>query len=198
MSLCKAIVVGDSGVGKTTLVRAAEGKGPSEHGGPTVGVDFATFRHGDVRLSVWDTAGQERFRAMSAAYYRGVQACIIVFDLSAAETWDSVQSWLAEMRAHTTSSSRVFVVVVGNKSDAPRAVRGDLHMDLAVRNMGAQAYYETSALLSPSAAMQIFRDICVSVTAPALETATTHARVELVPNAQQRRDAGDVGNWCCT
>ena len=74
--LIKMCVIGDSSVGKSSLV--ARRRMPLHLA--TIGVDYATHRLDDreVKLSVWDTAGQERFRSITRSYYRGCHAIVIV------------------------------------------------------------------------------------------------------------------------
>lgn len=67
---------------------------------PTVGVDMRnkTFIHGEenlrVKLQIWDTAGQERFRTLTTSYYRGTHCCILVFDITNAESFYHLYHWI--------------------------------------------------------------------------------------------------------
>ena len=64
----------------------------------TIGVDFkmkTVSRQGKyTKLQIWDTAGQERYKPMTSSYYKGSNACIVVFDLTKSETFDSVPAWI--------------------------------------------------------------------------------------------------------
>ncbi|CAO1619972.1 unnamed protein product [Sympodiomycopsis kandeliae] len=68
-----------------------------------------------VRLQLWDTAGQERFRSVTRSYYRGAAGCLLVYDVTKRSTFDSLPSWLADVRS--LASSNLMVVVIGNKTD---------------------------------------------------------------------------------
>eukprot|EP01065_Artemidia_motanka_P032075 TRINITY_DN3911_c0_g2_i5.p2 TRINITY_DN3911_c0_g2~~TRINITY_DN3911_c0_g2_i5.p2 ORF type:complete len:244 (+),score=78.09 TRINITY_DN3911_c0_g2_i5:96-734(+) len=125
MQSFKVVVVGDSGVGKTSLIRCfATGAEPGQHTA-TLGseltearVSLGCGRH--VRLDVWDTAGQERYRAMCAQQYRSAQGCVLVFDLTCEQSFRSLDGWLAAFKDSVGDSpgwADVCFAVVGNKAD---------------------------------------------------------------------------------
>ncbi len=119
--LCKTVVVGDTGVGKSSLIlRYSDSVFTTSHIA-TVGVDFK-IRTVDmdgvrVKTQLWDTAGQERFHAIVASYYRGAHAIILVYDVNDIPSFDHLWVWLAEVRLH--ASPHAVVLVVGNKRDSP-------------------------------------------------------------------------------
>lgn len=120
----KIIVIGDSGVGKTCLTyRFCSGKFPSSTTDATIGVDFrekilTIDGVEQVRLQLWDTAGQERFRkSMVAHYYRNVSAVVLVYDVTRSGTFEGLKHWIEECQRHGLTSSKVPMLVVGNKCD---------------------------------------------------------------------------------
>ncbi|KAJ6709249.1 hypothetical protein OIU74_010366 [Salix koriyanagi] len=78
--LFKLLLIGDSGVGKSTLLLSFTSKN-FEDLSPTIGVDFkvkhVTIGGKRLKLAIWDTAGQERFRTLTSSYYRGAQGIIM-------------------------------------------------------------------------------------------------------------------------
>lgn len=120
--MCKVVVVGDSGVGKSSLIlRFAEGMFVMSHIA-TIGVDFRIRTVEDsgkvIKMQLWDTAGQERFRAIMPTYYRGAHAVMLVFDVTQQESLDALQSrWLKDVRL--SASDDAMLVVIGNKADGP-------------------------------------------------------------------------------
>merc|ERR1712078_475636 len=88
--LLKVIILGDSGVGKTSLMNQYVNKKFSTQYKATIGADFLTkeVMVGDrlVTMQIWDTAGQERFQSLGVAFYRGADACVLVFDVNVAKT----------------------------------------------------------------------------------------------------------------
>jgi small GTP-binding protein len=90
----KIVVLGTSGVGKTSIVHRLTSGAFLQDGGPTCGADFhsytATVNGQSAKLQIWDTAGQERFRAISKAYFRNAVGAVLVFDITSAESSDDL------------------------------------------------------------------------------------------------------------
>ncbi len=120
--IIKLVVVGDSGVGKSSMMIRFTDDTFSDSFIGTIGVDFRTtnmhLRTKFAKVQIWDTAGQERFRTITASYYRGSHGAIIVYDITDRASFLHVQHWLDEIQRH--GSDNMIVLVVGNKSD-----RGD-------------------------------------------------------------------------
>jgi small GTP-binding protein len=64
---------------------------------------------------MWDTAGQEKFKTITAAYYKGAQGIILVFDLCDKKSFNDIKNWISEADQHSTPNS--VKVLVGNKCD---------------------------------------------------------------------------------
>jgi small GTP-binding protein len=145
----KVIVLGDSGVGKSSIVvRFADDSFNTSHIS-TIGVDFK-IRTVDVddkrvKLQIWDTAGQERFRTIVNSYYRNCHVIIIVFDLTDKRSFRSANLWHREAEHHVPDSRKVKIVIVGNKADLKnkREISTQDAQDFA-DSIGAD-YIETSA-----------------------------------------------------
>lgn len=125
--LIKAIIVGDSCVGKSSLLLKFVDDQFNDVYLSTIGVDFKfrhlmveleRKRHARVKLQVWDTAGQERFRTITTSYYRGAQAVILAFDVSDRNSFNQLEFWLNEIRPHLDSEA--VIVLAGLKIDAEK------------------------------------------------------------------------------
>ncbi|KAK8942203.1 hypothetical protein KSP40_PGU002419 [Platanthera guangdongensis] len=96
-TLLKIIVLGDSGVGKTSLMNQYPCKKFFQQYKATIGADFVTKEVliGDriVTLQIWDTAGQERFQSLGVAFYRGADCCILVYDVNVLRSFDTLDNW---------------------------------------------------------------------------------------------------------
>ena len=141
----KITMLGDGGVGKTSLVRRhCTGKFNTSRV-MTIGVDFQTklisFGESEVKLSIWDVAGQQRFQFVREGFYRGSMASALVYDLTDSETLKNLLKWRAEIM---TSVPDVKFVVAGNKMDLFNKAEEDWGGELA-RRIGAP-YVRTSAL----------------------------------------------------
>ncbi|XP_056286640.1 ras-related protein Rab-37-like isoform X2 [Pseudoliparis swirei] len=125
-----AILVGDSGVGKTSLlVQFDQGKFIPGSFSATVGIGFTnkvvTVDDVKVQLQIWDTAGQERFRSVTHAYYRDAHALLLLYDITSKTSFDNIRAWLTEI--HEYAQSDVVIMLLGNKADmsSARAIRRD-------------------------------------------------------------------------
>uniref|UniRef100_A0A3B4B4W7 small monomeric GTPase n=1 Tax=Periophthalmus magnuspinnatus TaxID=409849 RepID=A0A3B4B4W7_9GOBI len=108
------ILVGDSGVGKTSLlVQFDQGKFIPGSFSATVGIGFTTM-HVFV-FQIWDTAGQERFRSVTHAYYRDAHALLLLYDITSKSSFDNIRAWLTEI--HEYAQSDVVIMLLGNKAD---------------------------------------------------------------------------------
>jgi len=122
----KILIVGNSNVGKTSLlVRYVDQEFP-KHAMATIGVDhkFKTIQVPEydktIKLQIWDTAGQERFQSLSRAYWKGVTGVILVFDLTDKSSFDDLNRWVKDIRAERTCK---YILLVGNKSDVTQDQR---------------------------------------------------------------------------
>jgi len=120
LTTLKLLIIGESGVGKSSLLlRFTEDNFDPEQT-LTIGVDFKTKRltidGNTVKLAIWDTAGQERFRTLTPSYYRDAQGAILVYDVSNYSTFTKLETWLNELETYSTKSN-IVKMVVGNKID---------------------------------------------------------------------------------
>jgi small GTP-binding protein len=116
----KIVLMGTSGVGKTSLVQRLTEHIFSEQLQSTVGVEFKTWiapnpSGNSVLLNIWDTAGQERFRSVSKAYFRNAVGAILVFAVDFEASFTDLDSWLADF--HQAAHPNAVVLLVGNKCD---------------------------------------------------------------------------------
>lgn len=115
----KVVVIGDTSVGKTSLVTRFTQKRFVSHVSSTVGASFTSYNldvdDERIRLNIWDTAGQEKFRSMVSMYYRDAEYCLIVFDINNYNV-DNIQYWITEYLQKTANPHPRFVLV-GNKTD---------------------------------------------------------------------------------
>ncbi|KAF1990702.1 ras-domain-containing protein [Aulographum hederae CBS 113979] len=151
--IAKIVSLGDSGCGKSSLtIRLCEGRF-SPHHDVTIGVEFGSRivpvgppasldlaindpskaalepsspkdepqKH--MKLSLWDTAGQETYKSITRSYFRGASGALLVFDITRRKTFESVTSWLHDLRQ--IAEEGIVVVLVGNKSDLASGAAND-------------------------------------------------------------------------
>jgi len=117
--LLKVLVIGDSGIGKSSVILRFSDGIFEESFVSTIGVDFKIrsleINAKRVKVQVWDTAGQERFRTISSSYYRGAHGVLVVYDITDACSFSNVKEWLQKVEQYACSD--VSIILVGNKSD---------------------------------------------------------------------------------
>ena len=156
--LLKCIIVGDSGVGKSSLLLRFTDSRFNQLHDVTVGVGFGwriiPIRGKRVKLHLWDTAGQEGFRSVTRAYYRMASVAMLVYDVTKRSTFEAVDAWWHEVSAHT--AFELVYVLVGNKTDLEtnRQVSSEEGSALAA-SIGAM-FCETSALRPGSSVESAF------------------------------------------
>lgn len=117
----KVVLLGDSGVGKTSLALRQVRDEFHPFPEPTIGANCFTTRTLSladgrrVSLRVWDTAGQERYQSLAPLYFRGAQAAILVYDRIQWHTWESLKKWVRELKQFGSDDTLLFIC--GNKCD---------------------------------------------------------------------------------
>jgi len=149
--LLKVIILGDSGVGKTSLMNQYVNKKFNAQYKATIGADFltkeVTVDDRLVTMQIWDTAGQERFQSLGVAFYRGADSCVLVFDVVQPKTFDNLDSWRDEflIQAGPRDPDNFPFVVLGNKIDMESRVVAQKRALAWCQGKGNIPYFETSA-----------------------------------------------------
>jgi small GTP-binding protein len=117
----KIILIGSSGVGKSSILQRYIQKTFNDSYASTIGVDFfmKSINIGEktIKLQLWDTAGTEKFRSITTGYYRGADAAFVVFDLSSKTSFKTVSEWIENYYKYKNPDSEKNVVLIGNKVD---------------------------------------------------------------------------------
>ncbi|XP_010570303.1 PREDICTED: ras-related protein Rab-7a isoform X1 [Haliaeetus leucocephalus] len=149
--LLKVIILGDSGVGKTSLMNQYVNKKFSNQYKATIGADFLTKEvmvdDRLVTMQIWDTAGQERFQSLGVAFYRGADCCVLVFDVTAPNTFKTLDSWRDEflIQASPRDPENFPFVVLGNKIDLENRQVTTKRAQAWCYSKNNIPYFETSA-----------------------------------------------------
>lgn len=119
--LFKIILIGDSGIGKTSIINRYVNNMFTDKYLCTIGVDFmmktVDLEKSSIKLQIWDTAGMERYRQITTSYYRGANAAIIAFDLTCKRSFDNLKKWIGMYYEYSNPLISKSVVLVGNKVD---------------------------------------------------------------------------------
>ncbi|OHS93944.1 GTP-binding protein YPT31/YPT8 [Tritrichomonas foetus] len=125
----KIVLIGDSGVGKTSMINRLTKNEFTIDYTPTVGGNVANYvintDKGTVHFGVWDTAGQEQYRSLVPLYFQGADAIVIVYDITERRSFNSLSEWTSLIRENLRPD--ILIALVGNKLDAQdkRAVSTD-------------------------------------------------------------------------
>lgn len=144
----KVVMIGDSGVGKTSIMTRYCESLFSESPGTTVYTDFipkdVTIDGKVLRAQIWDTAGQERYRLITRAYYREAAAVLLVYDITNHKSFDNITAWIEELR-RVISLENAEVVLLGNKTDREEQREVATEEGEAIAGFHEFTFLETSA-----------------------------------------------------
>ena len=160
----KLLLIGDSGVGKSSIMLQYVDQTFTDTHVSTIGVDFkiitSTVNDKICKLQIWDTAGQERFKTITSSYYRGAHGIIVVYDTTNRESYDNVKIWLEEARRLVSGDPNF--ILIGNKSDLSekRKVSKEEAEEFATDN--GIAFIETSAKTNVNVS-NLFETLCVDM-----------------------------------
>uniref|UniRef100_A0A1I7UXE6 small monomeric GTPase n=1 Tax=Caenorhabditis tropicalis TaxID=1561998 RepID=A0A1I7UXE6_9PELO len=125
LTTLKILIIGESGVGKSSLMLRFVDDVFDPEQAATIGVDFRVtsmvIDGNRVKLAIWDTAGQERFRTLTPSYYRGAQGVICVYDVTSRSSFEKLNHWMTEVDTYCTNEN-IIKMMVANKIDMPNRV----------------------------------------------------------------------------
>jgi len=190
---CKVLILGESKVGKSSILNRFTERHFTENLPPTLGIDYKITKviidKTEVKLQIWDTAGQERFRSITESFYKGCQAVLLVFDLTDRDTFEKTRSWL--MSIYEKAGKDVTIVLVGNKYDLKESKGVEFVPEFEISSL-AEAHGITYFLASAKEdynIQEIFRHIAKSIKDRAHGTGEDGVRL--------RGDEGNPNGTCC-
>lgn len=139
----KVLIVGDTKVGKTSMVMRYTSNKWLNSVKPTIGADFAVkvvqwSSSETVKLHLWDIAGQEHFRAMTRTYYRGASGCVVMFDVTNRDTYEHTRDWKLDLDSKVVlpNGQPVPCILLANKDDAEGKVVTSMEVQKFARDNG--------------------------------------------------------------
>uniref|UniRef100_A0A6M2DH47 small monomeric GTPase n=1 Tax=Xenopsylla cheopis TaxID=163159 RepID=A0A6M2DH47_XENCH len=198
LTTLKILIIGESGVGKSSLLLRFTEDNFDEEQSLTIGVDFKTKKiniDGSlIKLAIWDTAGQERFRTLTPSYYRDAQGAILVYDVSNKSSFNKMQEWLGELDTYSTKSNLV-KMLVGNKIDKePREVSREEGLKFARRHK--TLFIEASAKTCTGVQCAFEELVQKIIQTPGLWEELSMGNIQLGNNQQQ--STGVCGGYNCS
>jgi len=119
---CQLLIIGDSTVGKTSILSRYTNGEFNPHYLATVGLDFfkkdEIFDGKTIRIKIWDTAGQERYKSLTQGYFRNAEGIMIVYDVSNSDSFHNLKYWIQSIKTHINiDNEHVPAIIIGNKID---------------------------------------------------------------------------------
>ena len=115
----KIIIVGNSGVGKSSLLKRAVQKQFTDNYQATIGFEFLLIYYDingtKIKLQIWDTCGQEMYRSLVQGFYRNTALTLLVYAINDQKSYDDINEWIKDIRNNTEKKVPIFLV--GNKND---------------------------------------------------------------------------------
>ena len=146
--LFRICMVGDAGVGKTSLLMRYCDNAFKKLYASTIGVDFrivsVKYNNQYIKLNIWDTAGQERFKSITSNYFKKAHGFYFVYDVGDKATFQNLTEWIE--RTKTANNHNCINFLVGNKSDIEEKDRQvSLNDGLNLAKLNGMGFFETSA-----------------------------------------------------
>ena len=160
----KIMLLGDSSVGKTCFLKRYIDDTFQDVYLSTIGFDykykFITLEDGKkIKLQIWDTAGQERFRTIGKGYYKGAHGIILIYDVTSQKSFDSIKTWLNEIKSE--ASNKVCVFLVANKIDIEERLISREDGEEIAKNNNLD-FYESSAKDNINVS-EVFQDLAEKI-----------------------------------
>jgi small GTP-binding protein len=146
-SRIQLLIIGDSEVGKTSILYRYANNQFSSFYLATVGIDYFTkddvIDNKKIKVKIWDTAGQERYKSLTTSFFRNAQGIILAFDLSNAESFENLKYWIQSLNANLGENTQIKKIIFGNKVDLKREVEKEVIESFTQENN--IPYFEGSA-----------------------------------------------------
>ena len=143
----KIIIIGDSGVGKSCLLRRAVQNTFTNTHTATIGFEFLLMYYDvngtKMKLQIWDTCGQEMYRSLIQGFYRNTALTIMIYSIDNKDSFLNLSKWLKDVRNNSEKDQPVFIV--GNKCDLEKKNVSSNEAEKFVEENGLYNFIETSA-----------------------------------------------------
>ena len=106
---CKVVLLGESGVGKTSIISRYISNTYRNQQLPTTGANFVTKtiiledENKSIKFELWDTAGQEKYRSLAKVFYRNAAVCVLVYDITRKSSFEELKLfWIKELKENAS------------------------------------------------------------------------------------------------
>ena len=121
---CQLLIIGDSSVGKTSLITRYTNGTFKEEYLATVGLDYYSkeevINNKTINIKLWDTAGQERYKSLTQNYFKNAEGVLLTYDITNSESFDNLKEWISSTKKNMEGKDIFIpVIIIGNKIDMP-------------------------------------------------------------------------------
>jgi small GTP-binding protein len=194
----KLVVLGDTGVGKSSLVLKFVSGNFKPYSESTIGASFQSkyvvCKGQSLKFQIWDTAGQEKYHSLAPMYYRGAAAAVVVYDITRANTFKTLRTWIDELKAQGPKD--IAIAIAGNKADMKDAREIESSSAKEYADEIGALFLETSAKDDTNVS-EIFTKLADRLPPPPRADPETLTLKASARNLQQQRSSGGVKKKCC-
>ena len=161
----KIITVGDSNVGKSSIIRRYIYGDFKDDMMTTVGLNFSlkeiTLSNGaTINLKIVDTAGQEKYRSLTKSYFKNSDGVLFVFSLEEKKSFENINEWI-KIFEENNNRNKIPKYLIGNKSDLDNEITQNMIDEFL--NEHAEFKYEKTSALKNENIEKLFKDICEDI-----------------------------------
>ena len=198
------LIIGDSSVGKTSILTRFSNGTFKEDYIATVGLDYYSktenYNEKTIYIKIWDTAGQERYKALTQGFFRNAQGVMVVYDVTNPESFENLKYWISSIQKNTANSKvPIPVIILGNKIDVEdREVKNEDAEKYAEENK--YKYFETSAKTGEGiddAVRELVNQVLVNLNNGNDIIGSRKERESVMLNSNSGGDKGEKKKGCC-
>ena len=147
---CQILIIGDSSVGKTSLITRYTNGTFKEEYLATVGLDYYSkeeiIDNKRINIKLWDTAGQERFKSLTQSYFKNAEGVLLTYDITNSESFDNLKDWIISIKKNMEGKNIFIpVIIIGNKIDMEESREINKENAETFAKENNYKYFETSA-----------------------------------------------------
>ena len=190
------IMIGESGVGKTSLIKRYTNNIFNSSHLETIGIEFYNKeeRINDqiIQIKIWDTAGQEIFHSLTKNFYRKADGIIIVYDITNLDSFEKIQDWVKSVYENTDSYKEIQMIIVGNKIDLEEDRAVSKEEGLKIGNYFDIDFFEASAKNAEGV-----RNFMIKIIKDILNNKVNDRNTINIKNYKLRTDGEDYNKCFC-
>ena len=198
------LIIGDSSVGKTSILTRYSNGTFKEDYIATVGLDYYSknevLNNKTIHIKIWDTAGQERYKALTQGFFRNAQGVMVVYDVTNSESFENLKYWISSIQKNTDNNKvSIPVIILGNKIDVEdREIKNEDAEKYAEENK--YKYFETSAKTGEGiddAIRELVNQVLVNLNNGNDIIGSRKERESMMLNSNGGGDKGEKKKGCC-